>query len=151
MGTGSFPEVKCGRGVLLTTHPIPVPQSWKSRAIPVPLPLGHTGPVTGKFYFLHEIYRYYVLWKIVTYLCSFKKFDFKHTSRLINFRNTKDSRQWVSCHRVRTDSLLVVGPNLTSEVSYTEIIFARRLREKKLKESTSRSMNYIWLSIIEHN
>ena len=21
MGTGSFPEVKCGRGVLLTTHP----------------------------------------------------------------------------------------------------------------------------------
>jgi len=22
MGTGSFPEVKCGRGVLLTTHPL---------------------------------------------------------------------------------------------------------------------------------
>jgi len=33
MGTGSFPGVKCGRGVLLTTHPLLVPRSWKSRAI----------------------------------------------------------------------------------------------------------------------
>ena len=33
MGTGSFPVVKCGRGVLLTIHPL--------------LVLGHTGPVTG--------------------------------------------------------------------------------------------------------
>ena len=36
MGTGSFPGVKCGWGVLLTTHPLPVPRSWKSRAIPLP-------------------------------------------------------------------------------------------------------------------
>ena len=36
MGTGSFPGVKCGRGVLLTTHPLLVPWSWKSRAIPLP-------------------------------------------------------------------------------------------------------------------
>jgi len=36
IGTGSFPGVKCGRGVLLTTHPLLVPRSWKSRAIPVP-------------------------------------------------------------------------------------------------------------------
>jgi len=36
MGTGSFPEVKCGRGVLLTTHAFLVPRSWKSRAIPLP-------------------------------------------------------------------------------------------------------------------
>jgi len=36
MGTRSFPEVKCGRGVLLTTHPLLVPRSWKSRAIPLP-------------------------------------------------------------------------------------------------------------------
>jgi len=27
MGTGSFPGVKCGRGVLLTTHPFLVPRS----------------------------------------------------------------------------------------------------------------------------
>ena len=48
MGTGSFLGVKCGRGVLLTTHPLLVPRSWKSMAII--LPLGHTGPVTGSLY-----------------------------------------------------------------------------------------------------
>jgi len=36
MGIGSFPGVKCGRGVLLTTHLLLVPRSWKSRAIPLP-------------------------------------------------------------------------------------------------------------------
>ena len=36
MGTWSFPGVKCGRGVLLTTHPLLVLRSWKSRAIPLP-------------------------------------------------------------------------------------------------------------------
>ena len=36
MGTGSFPAVKCGWGMLLTTHPLLVPRSWKSRAIPLP-------------------------------------------------------------------------------------------------------------------
>ena len=36
MGTGSFPGVKCGRGVLLTTHPLLVLRSWKSRAISLP-------------------------------------------------------------------------------------------------------------------
>jgi hypothetical protein len=49
MGTGSFPGVKYGRGVLLTTLPLLVPWSWKSRAIPTH-PLGHTGPVTGLLY-----------------------------------------------------------------------------------------------------
>jgi len=36
MGTGSFPRVKCGRGVLLTTHPLLVPRSWKNIAILLP-------------------------------------------------------------------------------------------------------------------
>jgi hypothetical protein len=36
MGTGSFPRAKCGRGVLLTTQPLLVPRSWKSKAIPLP-------------------------------------------------------------------------------------------------------------------
>ena len=36
MGTGSFPRVKCYRGVLLTTHTLLVPGSWKGRAIPLP-------------------------------------------------------------------------------------------------------------------
>ena len=54
MGTGSFPGVKCGLGVLLTTHPVLVPRSWKSRAIPTH-PLGHTGPVTGSLYLYYFI------------------------------------------------------------------------------------------------
>jgi len=36
MGTGSFLGVKCGWGVLLTTHPLLVPRSWKSRGVPLP-------------------------------------------------------------------------------------------------------------------
>ena len=36
MGTGSFLRVKCGRGLLLTTHPLLVSRSWKSRSIPLP-------------------------------------------------------------------------------------------------------------------
>jgi len=36
MCTGSFPSVKCVRGVLLTTHPLLAPRSWKSRAKPLP-------------------------------------------------------------------------------------------------------------------
>ena len=35
MGTGSFPEVKNGRGVTLTPHPLLVPWSWKGTAIPL--------------------------------------------------------------------------------------------------------------------
>ena len=36
MGTGSFSGIKCGRGVLLTTHPLLVSWSSKSRTIPLP-------------------------------------------------------------------------------------------------------------------
>jgi hypothetical protein len=35
MCTGSFPRVKSGRGVTLTTHPLLVPWSRKGRAIPL--------------------------------------------------------------------------------------------------------------------
>ena len=44
MGTGSFPGVKSGRGVTLTTHPLLVPWSRKGRAIPL-LPLWAVWPV----------------------------------------------------------------------------------------------------------
>ena len=65
MGTGSFPGVKCGRGVLLTTHSLLVPRSWKSRAMPLPTqPLGHTGPVTGSLY----LYVFYI--HNITYLVN---------------------------------------------------------------------------------
>jgi len=50
MGTGSFLGVKYCRGVLLTTHPLLVPRSWKSRAIPLPTLLATTGPVRGTLY-----------------------------------------------------------------------------------------------------
>ena len=43
IGTGSFLGVKCGRCVTLTTHPLLVPRSWKSRAIPLP----SSGPQPG--------------------------------------------------------------------------------------------------------
>ena len=51
VGTGSFPGVKCGRGVLLTTHPLLVPQSWKSRAIPLPPPSGPHRASNGNLLF----------------------------------------------------------------------------------------------------
>ena len=44
LGTGSFPGVKSGRGVTLTPHPLLVPWSRKSRAIPL-LPLWSVRPV----------------------------------------------------------------------------------------------------------
>ena len=47
MGIRSFQGVKYGRGVLLTTHPLLVPWSWKSRAIPIPTLWATTRPVTG--------------------------------------------------------------------------------------------------------
>ena len=50
MGTGSFPGVKYGRGVLLTTHPLLVSWSWKSRAIPLANLWATTGSVTGTLY-----------------------------------------------------------------------------------------------------
>jgi len=37
MGSGSFPRVKYGWGVLLTTHPLLVPRPWKSTPIPLPI------------------------------------------------------------------------------------------------------------------
>ena len=50
MGTGSFLGVKYGRGLLLTTQPLLVPRSWKSRAIPLPTLFTTIGPVTGTLY-----------------------------------------------------------------------------------------------------
>ena len=62
MGTGSFPGVKSGRGVTLTPHPLLVPWSRKSRAIPL-LPLWAVLLVQSlsactrvHFTFLHTLY-----------------------------------------------------------------------------------------------
>jgi hypothetical protein len=56
MGTRSFPGVKSGRGMKLTTHPLLVPRSWKSTAIPLPLP----GSVMGLLYLLYIMMLYNV-------------------------------------------------------------------------------------------
>ena len=62
MGTASFPGVKSGRGVRLTTHPLLVPWSRKSRAILLP-PYGPYGlyrasvPVQGCTWVLYYLNR----------------------------------------------------------------------------------------------
>ena len=53
MGTRSFLGVKYDRGMLLTTHPLLVPRSWKRRAIPLPTLWATTGPVMGTLHFTH--------------------------------------------------------------------------------------------------
>jgi len=50
IGTGSFPGVKYGRGLLLTTHTLLMPWSWKSRAVPLPTLWTTPKPVTGTLY-----------------------------------------------------------------------------------------------------
>jgi len=50
IGTKSFQGVKCGRGVLLTTHHYLVPRTCKGRAIPLPSLWATPGP-NGKLYF----------------------------------------------------------------------------------------------------
>jgi len=70
MGTGSFSGAKCGRGVLLTTHPVLVPWSWKSRVIPPPT-LWATGPVTGSLYL---------------YLFTTEISDYIHTAISLNYK-----------------------------------------------------------------
>ena len=52
IGTGPFPGVKYGRGMLLTTHPLLVPWSWKSRTVPLP-PSGPHYACNGKPLALH--------------------------------------------------------------------------------------------------
>ena len=59
MGTGSFPGVKYGRGMLLTPRPLLAPQLWKSRAMPLPTLWATTGPVIGTLYL-------YIWWLLPT-------------------------------------------------------------------------------------
>ena len=49
------PGVKYGRGVPLTTHPLLVPRSFNSRAIPLPTLWTTTGSVTGTLYTLFTV------------------------------------------------------------------------------------------------
>jgi hypothetical protein len=59
MDTGSFPRVKCGRGVLLTTHPPSSAAVMEEYSYTSTHPLGHTGPVTGSLYHYLFLILYY--------------------------------------------------------------------------------------------
>ena len=76
MGTRSFPGVKSGRGVTLTPHPLLVPWSWKSLAIPL-LPLWAVRSVQSltactreTFTFTLHIYMYINICIYIKYLVS---------------------------------------------------------------------------------
>ena len=73
MGTGSFPGVKYGRGVLLTTHPLLVPRSWKSRAIHLPTLWVTTGSVTGNLYVYLLIISQYTVQNMNSFSLSVKR------------------------------------------------------------------------------
>ena len=89
--TGSFPGVKCGRGVLLTTHPLLAPRSWKSAAIPLPPhPLwATTGPVTGLLYLFISRQLIRKFWIVYFYplLCYFEACDANGLPDPVNFRS----------------------------------------------------------------
>jgi len=71
----SSPGVMCGRGLLLTTHPFLVPQSWKSRAIPLPTLWATPGLQRDHFTFFYTvIFRFkknYICISSNTFYCNF--------------------------------------------------------------------------------
>jgi len=67
MGTGSFPGVKSGRGVMLIPHPLLVPCLRKGRAIPL-LPLWAVRPVQSLSASTRVQFNFYLLFE---YLWTF--------------------------------------------------------------------------------
>ena len=88
MDTESFPGVKCGWGVLLTTHPLLVPLSWKSRAIPLPT-LGHTGPATGSLYL-------YLYISVIYFVKSITSFP---------YRGLRSVESWCECRKITVSKI----------------------------------------------
>jgi len=69
LGTGSFPGVKCGRGVTVTTHHLLVPWSRNSRAIPL-LTLWAVRPVQSLSACTVQLYLYSAYWPYGLYRVS---------------------------------------------------------------------------------
>jgi hypothetical protein len=61
MGTGSFPGVKSAQGVTLTPHPLLVPWSWKSRAIPLLPPMGRTACTEPQCLYKGDLYHFFYI------------------------------------------------------------------------------------------
>ena len=74
MGTG-FSRGKCGRGVLLTTHPLLVPRSWKSRAIPLPTLWATPG-----------LYRDHFTFTVYCTYCNLLYINFNHMRELFKLK-----------------------------------------------------------------
>jgi len=58
MGPGSFPGVKSSRAMMLTPHPLLVPWSRKSRAMPLHLSMGHTACTEPQCLYKGALYLY---------------------------------------------------------------------------------------------
>ena len=69
IGKGSFPGVKSGRGVTLTSHPLLVPWSRKGRGTPL-LPLWGVRPVQNLSACKVELYLYSPYWPYDLYRAS---------------------------------------------------------------------------------
>ena len=81
MGTGYFPGVKCGRGVLLTTHPFLVPRSWKSRVIHLPTLWAIPG-------LKRENFTFYLYLSLV--ICSIYLIQTFHSNKWISYRTCQE-------------------------------------------------------------
>ena len=112
IGTGSFPRVKYGRGVLLTTQPLLVSRSWKSRAIPLPTLWVTNGSVMGTLYLLckekKQCHRLYVhSWSYVQnsymFRCLFRFFSL-HTSNILTKQNVAYGMTFLNVCNVKHSS-----------------------------------------------
>jgi hypothetical protein len=90
MGTGSFLRVKSGRVVTLTSHPLLVPWSWKSRAIPL-LSLWAVRRVEPQCLYKGALYPYITFqkssnskWKVQYYLYKTVTFPFVYGCRTLS-------------------------------------------------------------------
>jgi hypothetical protein len=102
MGTGSFPKVKRGQGVTLTPHPLLVPWSWKSRAIPL-LPLWAVRPVQSlsvctRVHFILPMYLYLYLYQILWQCC--RRFSRWYSVTAWQTDGQSSVSQCVSCRAV---------------------------------------------------
>ena len=84
VGTGSFPGVKYGRGVLPTTHPLLVPRSWMSRAVPLPTLWATPQACNGKTL---PFYVYVCIYYVCVCVCIYIYIYMELAVELINQRS----------------------------------------------------------------